>query len=89
MQLRYIATSLVAAATAIAGCASSTPNYDQRFGDAVRQSRQSMAINPTPAPQPAAMDGKAAKEAIGRYQDSFKTPPPAINVINLSGSGTN
>ncbi len=75
------------AAALLAGCASSTPEYDARFGDAVRQSRQAMTLNPAPAPQASAMDGKAAKEAVGRYQDSFKAPPPAMNVINLSGSG--
>ncbi len=89
MHLPYATTALIATALAMSGCASSTPNYDERFGDAVRQSRQSMTINPTPATQPAAMDGKAAKEAIVRYQDSFKAPPPAMNVINLNSGGTN
>jgi hypothetical protein len=32
------------------------------------------------------MDGKAAAEALGRYQDSFKTPPPVVNVINIGGA---
>ena len=34
------------------------------------------------------LDGKAANEAIGRYQDSFKTPPPTFNVINIGGGIT-
>ena len=74
----------------LGGCAiSPTPNYDARFGDAVRQSRQQMTLNPdagaTAAPV-AGMDGKAAHEAMGRYQDSFKAPPPVVNVINIGGS---
>ena len=31
------------------------------------------------------VDGQAAKEAMGRYHDSFKTPPPTFNVINVTG----
>jgi len=73
----------------LAGCASSpTPNYDARFGDAVRQARQQMTLNPAPpsADPVTGMDGKTAKEAVGRYQDSFKAPPPVVNVINIGGA---
>ena len=74
----------------LGGCAASTtPNYDLRFGDAVRQARQQMTINPNAGTNPdpiAGIDGKAAFEAVGRYEDSFKTPPPVVNVINIGGS---
>jgi uncharacterized lipoprotein len=73
----------------VSGCASSpAPRYDARFGDAVRQARQAMTINPNAgATAPVAtMDGKAAAEALGRYQDSFKAPPPVVNVINIGGA---
>ncbi len=74
----------------LGGCANSpTPNYDARFGDAVRQSRQMMIINPTAGSNPdpiAGMDGKAAIEAAVRYHDSFKAPPPVTNVINIGGA---
>lgn len=76
----------------LAGCAatqSSTPNYDTRFGNAVRDARLRMTINPDAGrgPGPAAgMDGRAAYEAYGRYQDSFKAPPPVVNVINIGGA---
>jgi hypothetical protein len=72
----------------LCGCATTTPNYDARFGDAVRQARSAMTINPRGGanPDPAAgIDGQAAREAIGRYQDSFKAPPPVVNVINIGG----
>lgn len=81
--------ALAALATALlAGCASSTPNYDARFGDAVRQARQAMALNPTPSATatPAVADGRSVQEATGRYHESFKTPPPVVNVINIGGS---
>jgi hypothetical protein len=74
----------------LAGC-SATPNYDKHFGDAVRQARSAMTINPTASANPdpvAGIDGKAAAEAITRYQDSFKAPPPVVNVINIgAGAG--
>jgi hypothetical protein len=72
----------------LAGCAT-TPNYDARFGDAVRLARSAMTINPNASanPDPAAgIDGQAGREAIGRYQDSFKAPPPVVNVIKI-GAG--
>ena len=76
---------------ALAGCASSqyttTPAYDARFGQAVLQAKQLMILNPTPAPVDVqGIDGRSAHEAIGRYQDSFKTPPPVVNVINIGGA---
>ena len=73
----------------LAGCASSTPNYDQRFGDAVRQSRSEMTIDPdagSTADDALGMDGTAAREALGHYQSTFKTPPPVTNVISIGGT---
>ena len=76
----------------LGGCASSiTPSYDTRFGDAVRQARQRMTLNPNAGANPdpvAGMDGLAAREAVGRYHDSFKAPPPVVNVINIGGSAS-
>lgn len=72
----------------LAGC-STTPNYDVKFGDAVREARKKMTLNPDVAKrtdQAAGMDGMSAKEAAARYQDSFKAPPPVVNVINIGGS---
>jgi hypothetical protein len=74
----------------LGGCAvSTTPNYDLRFGDAVREARQRMTLNPNAGSNPDSvigMDGRASREAIVRYQDSFKTPPPVVNVINIGGA---
>ena len=74
----------------LGGCASSfTPNYDLRFGDAVREARQRMTLNPNAGSNPETamgMDGRASREAIVRYQDSFKSPPPVVNVINIGGA---
>lgn len=81
--------SIILVLASLGGCAATaTPNYDSRFGDAVRQARQQMILNPA-APnqdQMLGLDGKAAREASVLYQDSFKTPPPVVNVINIGGN---
>lgn len=71
-----------------AGCSTVTPNYDTKFGDAVREAKLKMTINPDAGKNPdqvAGMDGKAAREAIILYQGTFRSPPPAVNVINIGG----
>ncbi len=72
----------------LGACASSpTPHYDARFGDAVRAARLAQTLVPQGASTNpvAGIDGKAAREAAGRYHESFKTPPPVVNVINIGG----
>jgi hypothetical protein len=76
-----------AALAVLAGC-TTTPDYDARFGDAVRQAKSAMTIDPNASANRdpvAGIDGQAAREAIARYQNSFKAPPPVVNVINIGG----
>jgi hypothetical protein len=80
-------TLLFIALGLMAGC-SATPDYDARFGDALRQARLGQTINPNAGSNPdqvAGIDTQAALEAQKQYHDSFKTPPPVTNVINISG----
>lgn len=89
--MRNKTTFMALACTALlAGCAapSATPQYDQQFGKAVRESKQRMALNPGPASNDpvVGMDGRSAREAQLRYVDSFKAPPPVVNVINIGGA---
>jgi len=79
--------TVLAAALLAAGCAQ-TPHYDARFGEALRNARLAMTIDPNAgakADEVKGIDGRAGKEAIKRYQDSFKEPPPVTNVINIGG----
>jgi hypothetical protein len=81
--------SLFLALGVLAGCAAKpiAPAYDMRFGNAVREARARMTLNPTPAPDTlAGVDGPAAREAQTRYHESFKAPPPVVNVINIGGA---
>jgi hypothetical protein len=82
--------SYCAVLATLAGCAA-TPNYDKHFGDAVRQARAAMTINPDASANRdpvAGIDGQAAGQAVARYQDSFKAPPPPVPVISLSASAS-
>jgi hypothetical protein len=82
--------TLWAIALLTAGCADTPiPNYDAQMGAAVRNARLAMTIDPAAGSRPddgKGIDGRAAKEAVKRYQDSFKEPPPVVNVINIGGA---
>jgi hypothetical protein len=47
-----------------------------------------MTINPDAGKntdQALGIDGRPARESMILYQDSYKRPPPAVNVINIGG----
>ena len=77
--------SCAVAAALLGGCAATpTPVLDQSFGRAVDAAKSQQTINPAASRNTdpvRGIDGAAAKEAIGRYQDSFKAPPPTFDVI--------
>ncbi|SEB25212.1 hypothetical protein [Variovorax sp. YR216] len=78
------------AAVLTAGCQHVTPNYDARFGDAVRDAKRMQTIDPDAGKKNPDMalglDGQAAHDTLIRYHESFKEPPPAVNVINIGGA---
>ncbi|MES2248822.1 MAG: hypothetical protein V4645_16200 [Pseudomonadota bacterium] len=81
-------TTLALACLLATGCSSVTPHYDARFGDAVRDAKKKMTLNPNAGKNGdpvMGMDGRAARESMVQYQDSYKTPPPVTNVINIGG----
>lgn len=80
---------IVAGLGLLAGCVSIHPEVDQRYGQALTAARDAQTLNPQAAHNPnavAGIDGSAAKETMDRYVDTFKSPPPAMNVINIGGS---
>jgi len=82
-------TAIALLLSLLTGCASVTPNYDARFGDAAREARLNMTINPEAGKntdQAIGMDGISAREAVILYQGTFKAPPPVTNVINIGGN---
>ncbi len=70
----------LAAATGVltfSGCAPTTPQWDKRFGESVRQMRQQQVRYPEAGGDAMVqgVDGVAAREAIVNYRDSFRQPP--------------
>jgi hypothetical protein len=68
----------------------SSPRLDARFGDSVNIARAQQTLNPDASKNRnvvAGMDGKAARETMVRYHESFKNPPPPANVFTI-GVGT-
>lgn len=88
-------TARLVLAGALAGllpaCAATTsPQQDARFGDAVRSMRAQQSLDPAaPARNAGTLvrsDGRSAREAMGRYVESFKAP---VQPLILSvGTGT-
>jgi hypothetical protein len=79
-------------AAALAGCMTSTPIYDTRFGEAVRTARVMQTLNPVASlnNDPVdGIDGRAATAAMDRYNTSFRTPQSDPNgyTVGIGASG--
>lgn len=72
------------------GCASTSPDYDSRFGDTARTLLLQQAADPRAGlrhadSQPAA-DGRTVREAGARQLESFRVPPvPQQITLGVSG----
>jgi len=81
------------AAVLLAGCVSQSPVLDRKFGSAVESAKATQTLDPNAGRSAGpvnGIDGPSAASAMERYRDSFKNPPPAVNVFNVGvGSTTN
>ena len=89
--MKTLATLIVAAGLT-AGCVNYPSPVDEQFGSAVTRARAQQVIDPDapsrPRP-PMTQDGQAAKATIDRYEKSYETPPPPVNVFTIGvGGGT-
>jgi len=78
------------AATLLAACSATTPQWDAHFGDATRIAMARQIIAPAAARNAdpvAGMDGRAAAQAQQRYQKSFAEPAPNNAAIIGAGPG--
>ena len=82
----------IAGAIALGGCvASTTPNTDQRMGEAMSILRAQQTLNPDASSNTdpvVGVDGKAAKGALDNYRDSFLRPPAEMGSSISVGGGT-
>ncbi|MDZ5458855.1 hypothetical protein [Azohydromonas lata] len=74
----------------LAGCAQTTPGWDERFGDSVRQARAQQTIDPAAGQRAAALAGLDGKASVGvmralgiSYGYSLREPAPPALVITL------
>ena len=86
--------AVLLASAVLAGCATKTPQLDDKFGEAVNSAKALQTINPDASlntNSPDGMGGKAAGAAMDRYHDSYKNPPAQSNVFTIgigdSGGG--
>lgn len=80
----------IALLCSLAACSTQSPTeIDRNFGQAVRNARAAQTLDPSAAGrahQPTT-SGAIAKASMDRYQKSYETPPPPVNVLNI-GVGT-
>lgn len=76
-------------ALVLGACATpATPGYDARFGEAVRQAQALQVLDPNAGRNTdpvTGIDGQAGKNAIDRYQESFRAPPRSFEIFNIGG----
>ena len=87
-----ISAGLLAVAV-LAGCASTTPNLDAKFGDAVNTAKAQQIINPDASRSTdpvAGIDGQAANAVIKSYHKAYESPSPAPSgtIGTVTGGGT-
>jgi hypothetical protein len=90
MMTRHHRILTLAALSLVAGCVATHPGVDRTAGDAVVSARSEQTLNPagTTVTAVPGVEGRVAKESVERYYESFRTPPPTMNVINIGGSLT-
>ena len=70
----------------LTACVEPAPRYEAEFGSATRATLKAQIINPNAGNNPdpvAGLDGRAARDAINKYQNSFAEPKPTENVFNI------
>jgi hypothetical protein len=86
--IRVTAIVFVPIAFSIAGC-NASPTFDSHFGYAVNSAKAQQTLNPNASLNTdpvVGLDGTPAKDSIGRYQQTFKEPPPTFEIF-FGGQG--
>ena len=84
-----LAAALLSLSAAVAGCASTTPQWDATFGDSVRAATASQVIDPAAVRNPnpvTGIDGRAARATQARYEASFLNPGPVEQAMTTGSA---
>ncbi len=80
---RQMTISILAGSVSLilGGCVQTTTQWDRQFGESARMAAARQTLNPDAGKQavPEAVDGHAAREAVGTYRSSFKEPAQNTN----------
>jgi hypothetical protein len=87
--IQTMAALIMLSGAVLTGCAPTTPNWDQHFGEAQRMMMAQQVLNPDAGMKnlPDSMDGSASRESVVRYRSTFKEPPPPQNVFTIGVGG--
>lgn len=86
--MRAACAGLVVSAM-LSACASTTPQWDEQFGETVNMAVAQQTLNPDASHNTnpvSGIDGRAAREAVDRYHKSFGKPEPQPNVFTIGVS---
>lgn len=85
-----IAALMMLSGAVLTGCAPTTPNWDQHFGEAQRMMMAQQVLNPDAGMKslPDSMDGGASRESVVRYRSTFKEPPAPQNAFTIGVGGS-
>jgi hypothetical protein len=67
------------------------PILTEKFGDAVRLARAQQTLNPNASKNNdpvLGIEGRNGKSIYERYLESFKTPPPTFEILNIPSVGS-
>ena len=91
MDRRFLTLTAAAGALLLAGCASTTPQWDAQFGLSARATLAAQVSDPAAARKAhgqASIDGQAARSAQQQYEASFAAPPPPPPSLSIGIGGS-
>lgn len=86
---RNLSAVCMLAVSLLAGCAAQPSRIDVAFGESVRQARAVQTIDPEARAKggnpSVGVDARTSRSAIDLYQESYKAPQRAFDVLGIGG----
>lgn len=76
---------LLSAIVCLSACVAPAPELERDFGKSVRAAVALQTLNPEAGGDAPVngLEGRTAKDVYDRYGETFKSPPPPVNVFNI------